>query len=295
MHVQQFAEDLAERLLLPLVVGGRLEPLPPIGEARAVVISEMPPNVVGESGPGLERARLAVIRRLCPVDDVMDFDSCEWLIACAVNDLLQATSPFLVGTFGKNRPRRMVEMVEGTLDRVTEPKTLARALMRHSLLSRLLELVRVDTEVSWWVGSETVRGIEPPARLVSWPSLRRVRTEQTKVGLAEMPGEQPWADVWIRALARVVAASPLTDLQSLGRRSPPFSMTGSTLGLLQTHAGRAVAARAIERGRFRGRAPELLRQAAEAVARVDDDAAGVVLRFADQVEERSRQMEELSA
>lgn len=295
LNAQQFAEDLADGVLLPLLVGGRLEPLPPIGEARAVALAEVPPSIVGDSESPIAEARLSVLRRLCPIDDLAEFDSSEWLILCALNDLLQATNPTLAGVFGQDNPRLLTEMAEAVLARVGNPPNIRRALMRHSLFSRVLEIERVDTEVSWWVGSRTFRGAEPPSRLVSWRSVRRVQTEETRVPLADLPPEQPWSDAWSRALRHLVAASPLTDLCHLGRRSPPFVITGGALGLLKTHAGRMLALRAIERAPSATEAPEVLRGAATQVAEHSQDAAGVVLQFADEIENRARVALEVSA
>ena len=44
---------------------------------------------------------------------------------------------------------------------------LDEALARHATFSRIFALTRIDTTVTWWVGSETFHGEPPPARLIS--------------------------------------------------------------------------------------------------------------------------------
>ena len=49
------------------------------------------------------------------------------------------------------------------------------------MLHHLFDLGRDDVRVSFWVGKREFHGAEPPARLLKWPELRRVREERWRV------------------------------------------------------------------------------------------------------------------
>jgi hypothetical protein len=51
--------------------------------------------------------------------------------------------------------------VDLTLAKIPPPSSVLDALSRHSLLSRIFEITRTDTVVSWWVGSGTFLGTDP--------------------------------------------------------------------------------------------------------------------------------------
>ncbi len=242
------AAELALRLLVPLAVGGEVRPLRPIGSARAQELADEPPGVVDPLWPELEASRLRTARSLAAVDQIAAIAPAEWLLAAALNDLLQATNPELVGPFSERRIARLLDMVETTLVSAATPATVAEALGRHATFAGAHDALRIDTEVRWWTGSATFRGSKPPRRLAAWPKLRRVERSETSVRLAEMgdalgPLEARWSDL----LGRWVRASPLGDLATAGRSRPVFVWTESALGLIATPLGRALARRAVDR------------------------------------------------
>lgn len=286
---QVLVDELAEQLLLPLVVGGEIRPRPPIGARRALDLASHALVAGGEAGVELERARLTAARRLCAVDRVADPTSGEWLLAFALNDLLQATNPDLQGLLGKDRPERLLKMVGQVIRQAGAPGTVGDALGRHAAFARVGELARVDTHVSWWVGHADFHGAEPPGRLLAWPKLRRVHESKTNVELSDMaPGNAKWAAHWLDLLAHWLAASPLTDLATLDRESPPFVWRGSSLGVLSSDAGLTLAYRVVDWLDDKTRAAAIARRAGQELERVEDRA--IALEFADGIESRARAM-----
>jgi len=243
----QLVAELASRVLLPLLAGGELRPVPPIGVARARAVAEA--GAFATAALDEVRARrLRVARRLCPLDALPDPSPGEWLLLCALNDLLQSTNPTLLGPFGGSRPRELLEMALATVTLAGPPTTVGDALSRHATFSRLLQLVRVDTHVSFWVGRRVYRGAKPPKRLTRWRSVRRVSEREQNVRLPEMAPASPEATpVFEQVLAGLVAASPLTDLETALRDLPVFRWSGAALSLVSVPEGRLLALRALGR------------------------------------------------
>ncbi len=241
----QLVAELASRVLLPLLAGGELRPLPPIGHERALRVAEH--GAFASTAVDEARARrLRKARRLCPTDVLPDPTPGEWLMLCALNDLLQSTNPTLVGPFSADRPQRLLQMASATVQLAGAPKTIGDALCRHATFSRLLEVVRLDTHVSFWVGRRVYRGAKPPPRITRWRGLRRVSEREQRVGLSEMtPATAEATSLFQATLSSLLAASPLTDLSTATREFPPFSWTGAALSLVSTTPGRRLSLRAL--------------------------------------------------
>jgi hypothetical protein len=277
--VDPLIDALAARLLLPLVNGGRVVPVRPIGERRAVELADHYVLPGGEIGSELAKARLRAARSLCAIDELADPGPGEWLLAFALNDLLQVTNPSLVGTIGRTRPLALLEMIASVIARAGAPRSVGEALARHATFGRTLELVRFDQHVSWWVGERVFRGAQAPARLLAWERLRRVSKREHRVELAKMPGaDAPWAARWLALAARFLAASPLSDLSNAGRLQPAFSWTGASLALLRTPAGFDLALRAVARSDV-ARNVAAFQQAAKKLPADADDARELVRTF----------------
>jgi hypothetical protein len=270
-------------VLLPLVTGGELRPIEPIGPKRAAEQADVAAalgDFSGESANEIQWQRLRVARRYCPIDRLSPPGRGEWLLAFALNDLLQATNPDLPGVFGRDRPQKLVALALEIVALAGPPRSVGEALARHATFSRALELVRIDTHVAWWVGSRSFRGAHPPTRLLSWQSVRRVRQSHEDVPLASMaPPDAGWAEVWREALARWIAASPLTDLATATRSAPEFVWTGALLGLLASPPGRTLARRGALGGGTAPRVADVLSRARERLVEIEPRAAEPVARF----------------
>jgi len=263
----QILAQVAERVLLPLLAGGPLHPLPPIGATRARAAAEsasFATDVLGE----VRVRRLRNARRLCAADALGDPGPAEWLMACALNDLLQSTNPSLLGPFASDRPAKLLAMVDDMLAAAGPPRTIGEALGRHATFSRLLELVRIDTHLSFWVGRQVYRGVKPPRRVTRWRKVRRVSEREERVALTEMLPANPVATpLFESALRMLLAASPLTDLANAAREAPKFAWTGAALSLVATPPGRTLALRVLERTRAPRAAHKALSELPDAVRR----------------------------
>lgn len=282
------AEALFSDVIAPLVQGGALRPVRPIGPRLAAQLAGH--RVVDAALlASVDAARLRVARQLLPVDTLPELGRAEWALAAALNDLLQLTHHELTGALSRSRRARLAEALDASLAAVPAPATLGEALARHATFSRVLELSRTDTEVSWWTGRASFRGQPPPRRLVAWPSVRQVAISPTRVRLANMAKDlrDLEAERFDGLLAALLAKSPLTDLATALRASPAFAWSPPTLGLVAAPMGRALALRAVLRARS-SRAQLSLRRAAEALSEAPEALRGAVSTFLAELEQASR-------
>ena len=269
MKLAALGQSLTESLLLPLLRGGEVRLVEPVGEARAVELSK---TLAGARlFDELEELRLEAARRWAPVDDLGDITGDEWLLIAALNDLLQLTNPALAGGLGRGgRRKKLARLAARVIERAGAPSTVRAALSRHALFSRVVELARVDTEVSWWTGSDKFVGTPPPERLLLWPNLRKVQRRDQRVRLAEMAPSR--AVEFDPLLERWLLATPLTTLGTAQQSGVPFRWTGSMLGLTHVPAGRRLALRVLLSCEDVAAALKDLSRAAEPLAQVDAEA-----------------------
>ncbi len=229
----------------PLVLGGALTPVRPLGPSLAGRLAELAPSVgvaVDDLRLDVEDARARRVRRLLALDAPPPLGPDDWRLAAAFNDLLQVANPHLPGLLGPGRPQRLLDAVEALVAQVAPPLTVEACAARHATFAAAFALVRVDTEVRWWVGSATFRGERPPPRLMLWPGLRRVRVDETRVPLeslvdyADLP-----RDAYLRALAAIFERLPLTDLATADREAPAFGWTDPALRLVAHPLGARLA------------------------------------------------------
>lgn len=244
------AEHLLREFMAPLVLGGPMSPGRPIGAKVALSIGEQ--RVAGDADlwSTIELARVRVARTLVPIDRLGEATPAEWALSAALHDIVQSTHPNLGGAFTGRAPGRLLNLVLATLERVSDVASLAEAVSRHAWFSRLFEIARNDTVVSWWVGSRTFLGEDPPERLLSWPDLRRVRTTKSTHPLLELPAHGGRVEP-VRvadAVTAFLAKTPLTDFANAARTVPLFAFTKSNIALVATPFGRTLARHALGRG-----------------------------------------------
>lgn len=244
---QALCERLFTTFLAPLVLGGTMLPGKPFGGKNAFSIGENRQPADSDMLSRTNLARVRVARKIAPVDTFEPIPTAEeWILAAMLHDIVQSTHPGFDAVFRRSGPARILEVVFATLERVPAPKNVAEALSRHTWLSRMFELTRTDIDLRWWTGSQTFLGEDPPARLLAWPEVRRVQETRTPRPLMDLPtsGASVDGQRFENAVSALLQKTPLTDLATINRSSPPFAWTHETLSLVSTHAGRTLAQRA---------------------------------------------------
>jgi len=246
---QVLCERLFSAFLAPLVLGGAMKPDKPFGGKNALSIGDgrqpvSDPDVLSR----VDLARVRIARRMCPIDRFEPAPTgAEWAIAAMLHDLVQATHPGFDALFRRSGPKRILEVIEKTIERVPTAANVGDALSRHTWFSRMFDLARTDVEVKWWTGSEKFLGTDPPTRLLAWPELRRVQQTKTPRQLMDLPtaGAAVDAQRFAFVVEKILQKTPLTDLATLGRPSPLFQWTHENLAFCATHAGRTIVLRAL--------------------------------------------------
>lgn len=274
-------DELTNRVLAPLVLGGQLVPARPFGVEIALQVGAGRSITDADLRSRLDVARVRVARLIAPVDTLPELSSYDWALVAALNDLLQITNHELSSAVTRGRHRRLLASVAALCERVPPPRTLGSALSRHATFARVLECVRTDTAVSWWTGRASFRGQAPSARLLAWPRVRNVQVDARRVVLTDMvegiPTVRP--DEFSRALSLWLSRTPLTDLGTLARRSPAFAWSAPTLSLVATPPGRALAYRLLQR-QGRELVVSVLARAAREVPEQSSEARALAEAFA---------------
>ena len=241
------AERLFASFMAPLVLGGALEPGRPIGARAALAIGEAREIADFDRLAHVQLGRVRIARRIVPIDRLPGPTPAEWALAAALHDIVQTTHPKLAGPLRRAAPSRLLAMCDMTIERIAPPINAAEAIARHTFFSRVFEIARTDTTVSWWVGESKFLGESAPARLTAWPELRRVHVDTAQRPLTELPAAGASIDStqFVATLARWLTRTPLTDLAAAGRTSAPFAWTPESLALIESAAGLKLAARAL--------------------------------------------------
>jgi hypothetical protein len=229
---------LVEGVLTPLMRGGELCLVPPIGPGRAEQCVLM--GCPGKLEANVVSHKLRAARSLYPLDEVGAISADEWLMLCALNDALQLTNPSLTTPpRSTENAGALEEICHETVRRIHPCRTVFDVLSRHALFSRLAELGREDHVVSWWSGSRHFVGKRPPSRLLAWPRLRRVELRSTRVSL-----EALGAIEFDSVLAAWLEMTPLTALGAAAHLAD-LTLPRSLTQLLQTEVGRKLALRVV--------------------------------------------------
>ncbi len=241
------AAELFDRVLKPLVLGGTIRPLEPIGAKKAVQIAEQAVQSMSAVDVSwVNAARIRNVRYLCPLDVLPSLSRFEWLMIMALNDLICSTDPEIESFLSSDRSAQAVHGALEILALVPAAKTVGEALARHATFHALTRVCRTDTTVSWWCGSRCFVGRTPPNRFLSWPRVRRVHTkrEELTLGCMAAGSESAKAD-YLEGIKALLARTPLTDLATAARTIPVFAWSSPTLSMLCGTSGRTVALRAL--------------------------------------------------
>jgi hypothetical protein len=242
------ASRLFSGVMAPLVLGGAMRPGHAIGARTALALRQLSDAPVdAELESRVQAARVRRARELVPIDRLDPPTGKEWTLAAALHDILQAVNPNFDTAFRRGAAARILNLAEATMDQVGAPANVLEALSRHTWFARMLEVTRMDTEVSWWTGSRTFRGVSPSRRLQAWPKLRRVSVARSPHTLAELAPLAVDREQLLAAVDMLLASTPLTDIATCSRRLPPFAWTSQTLAFVATVPGRTLSLRALAR------------------------------------------------
>jgi hypothetical protein len=234
-----FEEKWLHDFVLPLVAGGDVRVAGVLGqrELKRLILHPLDRE---ESGLRVSEARQAVMAEILIDPAPPELDEEAVRLAVAMQAVLFLSHPEAQGS--TVRKSRLKELGRWAADVATlpAPEAVYALAARHSMLHHLFDLGRDDVRVSFWVGRREFRGTEPPARLLKWPDLRRVREERWRTGLLTEAAGDPGQRAIVLAL---LASSPLTDLLEPVRMEPPLDLSQVARHLREPVVARAVADR----------------------------------------------------
>lgn len=239
------ARDFVGDFLLPLVRGGTLHVGRPIGR-RALELTSAVRARRAPTPPVLElaAARRAIARTVLGDAPAPPLDAATLRFGAAVHNLLALAHPRIEGRGMERRQLRIAQAAE-ELASLGPPASVGEAVNRHSLLSRLPEIVRADHTVHFWLGQRSYVGRPPPPRIVALPRLRGVRVSTLRRNWLREIGIPPVARP---ALLSLYLASPLGEALDPMRLDPPPSW-GRIIPVLRFPAlCRITAGRVVELG-----------------------------------------------
>lgn len=237
-------EQLATGIVLPLVLGGKITLARPFG-STALTVGQNERLLDPDARTNLAVARVRQARLLAPIDVLPELTDAEWSIGAVLNDVLQVTNHHLGGTFTNSRYGELIRSVLAVCTRIAPPRDVGEALARHATFARVMDLFRTDTTVTWWTGSARFRGEDPPARLLTWRNVRRVRVDSERIPLSQMANDVAPVDSFHHAMSAWLHLSPLTDMATIAREAPVFTWSRATISLVAVSAGRTLAYRAL--------------------------------------------------
>jgi hypothetical protein len=220
---------LLDDFVRPLVTGGELLVRAPVDRERIDGWTQEIDRHSQATGP-IDDAREALAAELLVRPPRLLFGEVELRLAAAIYDAFALAHPKFDGFPTGRKARERVIAHALAIAEVPEPAERDEWVARHTLLHNLLDVTRVDVSLRWWTGRAEYRGQKPPGRLTAWPSLRRVRQEREVVRLHELC--LALRGVPIEVVARVLEASPLTDLLQPARPLPHFEWTPRLVRLL---------------------------------------------------------------
>lgn len=243
---KSLASELFEAFVEPAVLGGKTHLLRPIGARVAKTIGSEASTIDPARMREVSIALLAVARSLVPVDALSPPTEDDWTLFAAWHDLYVAAHPDWNQPLRRYLARRVLSHALLTAESVALPETVSEGLTRHVWIAALRSVVRVDQVVTWWTGSESFRGTEPPSRLLALPKLRKVDVNKQQVDSASIAvGSALDEDRYQQVYSLCLALSPLTDLAFAYRTAPAFAWTEGSLAFASTSAGRKLVLRAV--------------------------------------------------
>jgi hypothetical protein len=235
-HVREFLA----RFVKPLVAGGELHvgapiPLPDVDRWEQELHDASVEQVE------VDDARHAVLSTLVCRPPAFLLEGDELALAAGLHNALFLVHPRADQWSVSEKQRRKI--IDTALAMVSQPmtKNRTRVMARHALLHNVFHLTRNDITVSWWTGRARFHGQQPPARLTSWKTMRRVREEVTVVDFDELLAVPDTAPV----IATLLRRTPMTQLLDAHPGAPPLHWEDAVFLLRDAELARAVAYRLV--------------------------------------------------
>jgi hypothetical protein len=235
-HVREFLS----RFVLPLVAGGEVHvgaPVPSVDVERwAMELDDASVELAA-----VDDARQAVVSTLVCRPPAFVLEADDLLLAAGLHNALFLVHPRAEEWSVSDRARRKI--IDAALGQVSRPLThqRTRVMARHALLHNLFHLTRSDVTVSWWTGRARFQGQKPPARLIAWRGVRRVREDVTVVDFEELLSVPDTAPV----VATLLRRTPLTQLLDSHPGAPPLHWEDAVFLLRDVELARAIAYRLV--------------------------------------------------
>ncbi len=225
--------------VLPLVAGGDVRVQSAVGAGELELMLAMPPD--GDPAVGrIAEARQAVMAELILDPPPPALDEPALRLAAAMQNLLFLVHPASGGTLVRKKRLSKVAQYARELADLPEAATAYELAARHSIVHHLFDLGRDDVRVTFWAGRREFKGAEPPARLLKWATVRRVREERWRASIVAETATDPEQRGIVEAL---LAASPFTELLDPLRLDPPLDLATHARWLRDPDVARAVADR----------------------------------------------------
>lgn len=246
----RFCSEFLQDFVLPLVVGGPLHVGKPFDPAE-VEHMENELSAATEAIVAVDEARQAVVAELVINPPTCVFSVDELRLAAAIHNLLFLAHP-AADKWTLSQSSR-VQVIAAAQFLVAQPLPMDRTvvLARHAMFHNLFCLTRTDVVISWWTGSATFLGQEPPTRLTMWKNFRRVSRQESTADFHDL---FVGADV-SAVLAALIRRTPLSLLLAPNLNVPPLHWEDAVFVLRDPELARTVAYRSLEPLRH-GIAPE---------------------------------------
>ena len=221
---------------LPLVAGATVRVGAPLGAVGLrKLVDEKPPI---ELDAAIADARMSFARTLLFNPILPRLDVAALRLGVALHDLLFLLHPAASGAMV--RDKRVKQVAEHAAEAARLPPTVDAddLVARHSVLRAFPGMGRTDVRVSFWAGRQEFHGEEPPARLLAWPKIRKVRQERWRASCFVEAAAHPLGNPVVRAL---LDGSPLTDLLHPVRIEPKLSLARMADVLVEPESCRLVA------------------------------------------------------
>jgi hypothetical protein len=230
------AADFLQSFVLPLVRGGPLAIGRPVSMEEAERFGQDLAHA-SEALVEVDEARSQVIADLVVRPPTLVLEEDEIYLAAALHNVLFLVHPDADVVTVTRRVRGRIAETARRLAAQPLSRSRRRVLARHALLHNVFDITRIDTKVSWWTGSAEFMGQAPPARLLAWEGVRRVRREDETARYDELMCSDDATPI----MAILLRRTPLTQLLSSHPQAPALHWEDAVFLLRDPELARAVA------------------------------------------------------